>query len=91
MAKQILTKVKAYDHYTTFQTDIEDQAKECFLYFRGEIIGEDDVYLHVASRQAVFHYPNGAIESGGEPYIHRIIKSTIVKRVDVEIEWDEEQ
>lgn len=91
MPKQTLTKIKAYDHFTTFKPEVEDQATECFILFCGEVIREDDVYLHVASKTNAFNYPSGESVEGEEPFIHKIIKSTIIKRVDAEIEWDEDE
>lgn len=92
MPKQTLTKVLAYDHFTTFQADEEEQANGGFQTFCGEITGEDEIYLTVISRISTFTYEEGGEQKPmGEANIHKILKSTIIKQVNAEIDWDEEQ
>jgi hypothetical protein len=82
-----MTRITAYDHYTTFNHATEEQSDKCVICFRGEVVDEDEIYVHVASKTATFYYPTGAVETGGEPYFHKVLKSTIIKRMDVEMDW----
>jgi hypothetical protein len=91
MTTLTLTKVLAYDHFTSFQADEEEQAKGCYQTFCGEITGDNEIYLTVTSRMSTFTYAEGGERKpGGEANIHKILKSTIIKRVDAEIEWEED-
>jgi hypothetical protein len=76
-----LTKVKAYDHYSTY-----DGTKTCYFQASGEIIGEDEIYLKIRSTRIFYEE-----DKEPEEEIINVIKSTIVKRVDVEFKWDEEE
>lgn len=78
--------VKALDHFTTDKASIE----ECYIYRSGELLGETPKYLRIRSEYYEFLPSDG---SGGDErvMIHCIIKTDIVQRVDVEIEWNSEE
>lgn len=88
--KKTFTKVKCYDHFTTYKKEEDEQPVRCYQYFIGELMGEDDIYLFLRSERTVFEQKSGATRDG-EPTVHKVLKSTIIKRVNLELNWEEEK
>jgi len=79
--------VKVLDHFTIAEKE-QDGILQCFIYYVGEIISEDDEYLRIRSKEITWNRLSSDIESG-DPIIHNVMKSAIKARKDIEIEWDE--
>ncbi len=93
MVKKILTSVIALDHFTTYRGDPKLRAEKCLVHFSGEIIGEDDIYLHIRSHHTTLYRGTKELDVNGdaEVSIHCVIKAVIEEREDREATDGEEQ
>lgn len=72
-----VTIVKAYDHFSTHvRTD------HCYFQAIGEVIGEDEIYLHLLSTKIFCNDP----KDEPEEKIIKIVKSAIIERIDTTLE-----
>jgi hypothetical protein len=90
MTTLTLTKVKAHDHFTS-EDDKGKHPKRCIVYYIGEICEEDELYLTIRSNYTLFQMDDGTFTKEKREYLANVLKTNIIKRKDVEMEWDEDE
>lgn len=89
MTSLTLTKIKAYDHFTS-DDDSGKHPEQCIIYHIGEILEENDLYLSIRTEYSLFKMSDGTFTKARRENLARVIKKNIIKRKDVEMEWEED-
>lgn len=88
MTTLTLTKIKAYDHFSS-EDNKGKHPKHCIIYYTGELLEEDKLYLTLRTEYSLFKMEDGTFTKERHEHLLRVLKNNIIKREDTTMEWDE--